>query len=125
VKLLLDEMYSYSIAEQLRDRGHDVLSVHERDEDGVLLEGSTDPEVLAAAYAAGRGLVTDNARDFRPLEADTIARGGHYAGIIYTSNRQFPRGEPGTTGLLVRALAAVLEADPDLNDRSLFLARAG
>lgn len=59
MKLLLDEMYPGSIAGQLRGRGHDAVSVHDRGEDSLSLEGATDPEILTAAQAAGRALVTE------------------------------------------------------------------
>jgi len=43
VKLLLDEMYSATVAEQLRGRGHDVVSIH--DAEFRSLEGAPDEEV--------------------------------------------------------------------------------
>jgi hypothetical protein len=67
--------------------------------------------------------VTENVRDFRPLESAHLADGSHHAGLVYTSNRQFPRGDPATTGRLVRALDALLRTAPDLRDRMIFLAR--
>ena len=71
-----------------------------------------------------RGLVTENVRDYRPLETKLVAEGrSHHSGIVYTSNRQFPRGDPGTTGRLVQALDALLCAAPDLRDRSIFVIR--
>ncbi len=114
-------MYSPAIALELRGRGHDVASVH--DASSPVRAGASDPEVLSAAQAGARALVTENVRDFRPLEADLIARGAHHAGLIYTSNRQFPRGHPATAGRLVRALDALLREDHDLRDRAIFLAR--
>lgn len=122
MRLLLDEMYAPAIAQELRGRGHDVVSVH--DAASPALAGASDPEVLSAAQAGGRALVTENVRDFRPLEADLIARDGHHPGLVYTSNRQFPRGHPATAGQLVRALDSLLRKDHDLRDRSTFLTRA-
>jgi len=106
VKLLLDEMFPPAIAEQLRARGHDVVSVH--DPEYRRLEGAPDEEISAAALAEERVLVTENVPDFRRLEADALARGEMSAVLIFTSNRQFPRGEPGTVGRLVVALDGVL-----------------
>jgi hypothetical protein len=88
-----------------------------------VLAGASDPEVLSAAQAGTRALVTENVRDFHPLEADLVARGAHHPGLVYTSNRQFPRGHPATAGRLVRALDALLREDNDLRDRAIFLAR--
>ena len=58
MKLLLDEMYPATLAEQLRARGHDVVSIH--DPDYRRLEGAPDAEVFAAAVAETRVLVTEN-----------------------------------------------------------------
>jgi len=120
VKLLLDEMYPPVVAEQLRARGHDVVSVH--DPDYRRLEGAPDEEVFAAALAEERALVTENVPDFRLLEADALARGEAHATLVFTSNRQFPRGEPGTIGRLVEALDELVSEAP-LPRGSLFLKR--
>ena len=120
MRLLLDEMYAPAVAVELRARGHDVLSVHEIDP---VLVGASDAEVLSAAISAERVLVTENVRDFRPLEIALLEGGDHHHGIVYTSDHQFPRGAPVTIGDLVRALDALLDASATLRDRSVFLAR--
>jgi predicted nuclease of predicted toxin-antitoxin system len=122
LRLLLDEMYTPAVAEELRLRGHDAVSVH--DASHVALAGASDADVLAAARRQERTLVTENVRDFRPLESALLTDGSHHAGVVYTSNRQFPRGDPATTGQLVRALDALLRTIPDLRDRAIFLATA-
>jgi hypothetical protein len=113
VKLLLDEMYAPVVAEQLRARGHDVVSIH--DPEYRRLEGAPDEEIYAASLAEERALVTENVPDFRRLEADALARGEELATIVFTSNRQFPRGEPGTTGRLVEALHQLMTTHPTLH----------
>lgn len=113
-------MYAPAIAVELRARGHDVLSVHEADP---VLVGASDDEVMAAAVSEERTLVTENLRDFWPLETAVLEGGEHHHGIVYTSDRQFPRGEPATTGRLVRALDALLRDTLTLRDRSVFLSR--
>jgi predicted nuclease of predicted toxin-antitoxin system len=118
LKLLLDEMYSATIAEQLRSRGYDVVSIH--DPDQRILEGAPDEEVFAAAVTQGRTVVTENVPDFRRLEATALADGAPCPGLIYTTNRQFPRGNPATAGRMVLALAELL-ADPATAPRVLFL----
>lgn len=120
MRLLLDEMYAPAIAVELRARGHDVLSAHEGAGPGLV--GGDDSHVLAFARREARALVTENVRDFRPLESALLADGAHHAGLVYTSNLQFPRADPATTGRLVRALDALLTAAPDLLDRAIFLA---
>lgn len=76
---------------------------------------------LRAAEAGGRSLVTENVRDYRPLETALLAEGRHHHGIIYTTDRQFPRGQSQTVGRLVRALDSLLQDPPSLRDRSIFL----
>ena len=110
MKLLLDEMYPATVAEQLRARGHDVVSVH--DPDYRSLEGAPDEEVFATALAEGRGLVTENVSDFRRLEAEALAHEQRTPRLIFTTNRQFPRGDPDTIGRLVLALAALVARPP-------------
>ena len=111
-------MYDPSVAAQLRAGGHDASCSQDSN-----LKGIRDDEVIAAALGSGRVVVTENVRDFRILEARVVAGGLHHAGIVYTSNRQFPRGAPATVGLLVRALEVLLAGNADLRDRSIFLAR--
>lgn len=118
MRLLLDEMYAPRIAEQLRARGRDVASVH--DLEYRTLEGAPDEEVWAAALAADRVLVTENVQDFRRIETDALARGQPAARLIFTTDRQFPRGDPATIGQLVTSLDALIDTEPDLAT-SLFL----
>lgn len=122
MRLLLDEMYTPAVAEALRARGHDVVSVH--DLAYRFLAGASDADVLAAARGEECTLVTENVRDFRLLEGALLVEGSHHAGLVFTSNRQFPRGDPATTGHLIQALEALLRTAPNLRDRSLFLARS-
>ena len=112
MKLLLDEMYTPTIAEQLRARGHDAASIH--DPEYRMLEGEPDDEVWAAAIADDRALVSENVQDFRRIEANALAHAQPVARLIFTTDRQFPRGEPATLGRLVSALDALLAANPDL-----------
>jgi hypothetical protein len=118
MRLLLDEMYAPTVAEQLRTRGRDVASVH--DPEYRTLEGEPDEEVWAAAVGADRVLVTENVQDFRRIETDALARAQTAARLIFTTDRQFPRGDPATIGRLVTALDALLAAEPELAT-SLFL----
>jgi hypothetical protein len=103
-------MYPAALAGQLRDRGHDVVSIHEPDFQS--LEGASDTEVCAAALADGRAILTENVPDFRRLEADALGRGEPYPAVIFTTNRQFPRGDPATIGRLVVALDVLLRREP-------------
>jgi len=122
VRLLLDEMYPATLAEQLRARGHDVVSVH--DADYSHLEGAPDAEVFAAAIADDRALLTENVADFRRLKTDALGSDAPCPRIIFTTNRQFPRGQAGTVGRLVIALAAAL-VEPREGLASFFLEAGG
>ena len=112
MKLLLDEMYTPTIAEQLRARGHDAASIH--DPEYRILEGEPDDEVWAAAIADDRALVSENVQDVRRIEANALAHAQPVARLIFTTDRQFPRGDPAAHGRLVSALDALLAANPDL-----------
>jgi uncharacterized protein with PIN domain len=122
MRLLLDEMYAPTIAEQLRARGYDVASVH--DPEYRPLEGESDEEVWAAALGADRVLVTENVQDFRRIEADALSRAQPVGRLIFTTDRQFPRGDPATIGRLITALDALLATEPDLAT-SVFLKPTG
>ena len=103
MRLLLDEHYSPSIAEQLRDRGHDVVSAAER----ASLRGVSDRELLDRAAGEGRALVTENVADFMPLIREAAAGGERHLGVIFTSPRSLPRAAD-TIGLFVQHLDALL-----------------
>lgn len=98
-------MYTASVAEQLRQRDHDVIAVAERAD----LRGTPDEDLLDWARTEDRALVTDNQRDFIPIHYRRIANGHDHKGLILTTNRRFPRGQPATTGKLVVALDEFLD----------------
>lgn len=95
------------------------LSVH--DAESSVDPGAPDADVFAAAQAEGLVLVTENVRDYRPLESAVIAGGSQHAGLVYTSDRGFPRGDPATPGRPAQALDALLREGQELRRRSVFL----
>jgi predicted nuclease of predicted toxin-antitoxin system len=101
LNLLIDEMFPARIAEALRERGLDAVSVRERQD----LAGHPDSEVFARAQEEGRAVVTENVRDFRPLAHAWEAEGKIHYGLVLTSNRRFPRARPATLGRIVTALS--------------------
>lgn len=113
MKLLIDEHYPPSIAEQLRERGHDAVSAQEEAD----LRGMTDPDLFAEAQRRSSAVVTENVADYMLLDAEY--RGRHLAhwGLVLTSNRTFPRGKSTTVGALVTALDELLRKE-DSEDRS-------
>src|ERR1700722_15613399 len=110
--LFLDERDARGVAVRLRTLGHDAVSLHDPHE--APLAG-----VLVAVQLDKRALVTENVRDFRPLESTLRADGSHQAGLISTTDRQFPRGDPATTGRLIHALDAPRRGCPKRRDRAL------
>jgi Domain of unknown function (DUF5615) len=117
--LLLDEMFSDSLAEQLRSRGHDVVAVVA----DPMLVPLPDDQILAEATAAGRALVTANIKDFVPLDAQHKAAGRVHAGLVLVSTKTFPQ-DRSFIGALVDALAALLARPSSLGkEQVVFLQR--
>lgn len=117
--LLLDEMFSDIIAQQLRAKGHDVLAVV-ADPSLVALP---DGQILARAAAAGRALVTANIKDFMPLDAQYRAAGQAHAGLILVSAKTFPQ-DRSYTDAVTAALVALLDQPRQIQgDQVIFLSR--
>lgn len=105
MKLLLDELISAVVAEQLRGGGRDVEAVSERRQ----LRGLTDRDLFEYAQSGERSLVTYNRDDF--LELDRVYRGENRAhcGIVILNPRRFPQG-PASIGPLVASLDRWIDA---------------
>lgn len=103
MRLLLDEHFPKRIAEELRDRGHDVVAVTERPD----LEGLDDVELFPLMPAERRAILTENWGDFQRLLNEAAATGATHYGVVFTSRRQLPRGKH-TIGLYVRVLGDFL-----------------
>jgi predicted nuclease of predicted toxin-antitoxin system len=108
VKLLLDEHFSFRIAEQLRKRGFDVVGVAERAD----LRELSDEDLVARAHDDGRAIVTEDVRDFLAIHSQCLNGGEPHSGFIFTSPHRFPRATLGI-GSLVSALAKVLADHPE------------
>jgi hypothetical protein len=98
--ILLDEMFSAAIADELTARGIDCRAVVA----DTLLRALSDLEIFEAALLEGRVIVTNNVADFESLRRARDAVGGQVPGLIYTSDLTFPRTRAYTT-----RLAAALE----------------
>lgn len=117
--LLLDEMFSGIIAEQLRAKGHDVLAAVA----DPALVGLADDQILAQATAAGRALVTANIKDFIPLDARYRAASQTHAGLILVSAKTFPQDRT-FTAAIISALSALLDQPSQIQPgHVLFLPR--
>ena len=118
-RLLLDEMFSDTIAEQLRAQGHDVTSVVA----DPALVGLPDDQVLAYATTQGRALVTANIKDFVPLDGRYRAAGQSHAGLILVSTKTFPQNRSFTTAITT-ALTTLLSGTTKIQpSQVLFLTR--
>jgi hypothetical protein len=108
LKLVLDELYSPAIAVGLRERGHDVISVHERPD----LEGLKDEQLFPLLAGERRALVTENWPDYQEqMRKAADAARDHY-GVLFTSRTRLPRSKQ-TIGLYIRVLGDFLERHPD------------
>lgn len=103
IPLLLDEMFSDAIAQQLRAKGHDVISVVAQS----ALVGLPDDQILAYAATEGRALVTANIKDFMPLDGRYRAAGQAHPGLILVSTKTFPQSR-GYTAAIQAALETLL-----------------
>src|SRR4249919_3075016 len=117
--LLLDEMFTDDIAQQLRAKGYDVISVVA----GPALVGLPDDQILAYATAEGRALVTANIKDFIPLDTHYRAADQSHAGLILVSTRTFPQNR-GFPSAVATALATLLSGAGKIQSGQVqFLAR--
>ena len=117
--LLLDEMFSDEIAQQLRAKGYDVISVVA----DPALAGLPDDQILAYAANEGRALVTANIKDFVPLDGRYRAAGQAHSGLILVSTKSFPQNR-GFRSAITTSLATLLSDTAKIQSgQVLFLAR--
>lgn len=108
MRLLLDEMYPPSIAEQLRLRGHDAAATTARAE----LRALSDPDLFAAAQHERRAVATENVADFAQIADACDQRGQTHHGLVFVDPHKYPRGQAGTIGRMVVALDELLRTAP-------------
>ncbi len=118
MRLLLDAHFDPAVAQALRERDHDVVSIQEF---GPEIYQAADAELLAFATAEGRTLVTRNVRDFIRLNAVWTAQERAHAGIVLVHAKSIPEGDRGAE---IRGLENLLHAHPksaDLEDILVWL----
>lgn len=103
--LLLDEMFSARIADELALVGIDCRAVGANP----VLRAQSDLEIFDSAVREDRVLVTNNVPDFESLRRAREAAGGPLPGLVYTSDLAFPR----TKAYLARLVAALAAAAAD------------
>lgn len=89
MRLLLDEMISATVAERLRDHGHDVIAVQDTGHDH--LRAIDDCLLLDLAARERRALVTDNIPDFFRCHHRRLEARQHHYGLLFFTNDSFPR----------------------------------
>lgn len=105
MRLVLDEMLSASVAEQLRQRGRDVIAVDEQAE----LRGLSDADLFDRAQEDGRVVVTYNRDDFLALDRQYRHQGRDHHGLVILNPQRFPQGK-GSIGPLIASLEQFLDA---------------
>lgn len=112
-------MFSDTIAQQLRAKGHDAQAVVA----DPALASLPDEQILAHATAARRAVVTANIKDFMPLDAAHRAAGHDHAGLILVSTKTFPQ-DRSYTAAITSALIALLDQPRQIRQgQVLFLPR--
>lgn len=96
-RLYADEDFDHPIVHELRQFGHDVLTVQEA---GRANQSVPDVEVLSDANALGRVVLTFNRRDFIRLHRSSAA----HAGIVVCTRDS---DVSGLAGRIDRAISAV------------------
>jgi hypothetical protein len=124
MKLLLDEMWTPTIARELRRRGSDVVAIHEASH-APRYAGFSDDVVFARAQDDARTIVTDNVSDYEMARRGWESRGRAHHGIIYALDPPFNRHRGASIiGEMVRALEHFLdspEPKPEPFDRVHYL----
>jgi hypothetical protein len=115
LKLLIDEMYPPTIAEQLRARGGDVDAVTARPE----LRALADTEIFASAQQEQRAVVTENIADFSVIADGFDQRSQAHHGLVLVPPGSYPRGSSRTVGRMVTELNRLLEEHPEVTPTSL------
>lgn len=117
LRFLLDEDISPRVAEGLRRRDFDAISVHEVER----ARGRVSDEAqLEYATTQGRVLITYNRRDFQILDAGWRRQGRQHSGILWCTDRIIPRQD---FGAVIRALTAIAHEHDALVDLCLPLPR--
>jgi hypothetical protein len=94
-RLLVDEMFSVSLARRLVYLGLDCRSIA----DPPNLQALGDEAIAEAALGEDRVLVTDNAFDFELIRRHRAAAGLAMPGLIYAPDDRFPRNKRFMAGM--------------------------
>lgn len=105
IRFLLDEHYPVWLADELAADGIDAVALNAHRPE---LRGVDDRQVLEAAVAEGRVVVTEDVTTF----SAAIAAVPQHLGVVYCHHARFPRTRPGLNKLR-KALVALVSTPPD------------
>jgi hypothetical protein len=105
IALFTDELIDPALAIALRERGYDAISCHEA---GRSNQRISDRDQLLYAAAADRAILTNNARDFIPVDIRWKRQGRSHAGIIVYA------GVPPFASLLHRVIRHLDTVTPEM-----------
>jgi hypothetical protein len=108
VRALLDEHLCPQIAVLLRERGHDMVAVVDRDD----LIRQAGRAIFELDCRDDRAVVTNNIKDFRPLAAaEWVAKGRTHPGLLLLPAKRTRTRS--AVPALADAIDGVLRANPD------------
>ena len=118
MRLALDNHFSTTIAQKLRDQGLEVIAAIELGWDQL-----PDDELFELCVADRRAVLTNNTRDFIPIIQDWAVEGRSHSGLLLTADSSTSRSRP-ATGSLIRRLDELMrlhQSDDALVDRVIWL----
>jgi len=85
MKWLIDEMLPHATAQELRDRGHDAITVADLD-----MRGAPDAAIFDAAVNEQRVVVTENFADFAALVDQHQTNNEPCTPVVFVRKSSFP-----------------------------------
>ena len=113
MKLLLDEMYTPTLARAMQAAGIDAVTIIE-----LGMTGTADPDVFVYAVRENRVVLTENVADVVSIAAQHSTAGAHHPGLLIALSNRFSR-RPAGHGPLLKATQA--HQTEDLSDRIIYL----
>lgn len=108
MRFLIDEMFPASTVDELQRLGHEAKAVVASE-----LAGASDARVFETALAEQQVVVTENARDFAPMQADRLRSGLDAVPVVFVLKRRLPRGSARMGAALAQRLDSWAAANPD------------
>lgn len=110
VRIYTDELIDPALAIELRKRGYDAMSCHEAKRNNQRI---SDRDQLIFAAHDGRAILTNNTRDFVPLDVRWKRQGRSHAGITVYA------GVPPLGDLLRRVIRHLDTTTPEMQHDTL------